>query len=446
MSSLKAIVQSSLDAIAASKDAPKNKPLTDALQKAIEAVNASNPQLPDPELVFFPLQLATKSNSVQLTTIALDGLGKLISSSYFSPSQPGFSPENDPSEQSADQSAAKAAARAPLIERAIDAICDCFQGETTHADIQMQIVKSLLAAILNDKIIVHGAGLLKAVRQVYNVFLLSRNTVNQQISQGTLTQMVGTVFERVKTRLHMKETRINLSKLRASVSNVTFDVEVNDASVSGENDESADGSEASPDLPVDSKAKLTLKDLEHRKSFDDSNMGDGPTMVTQIKPMKKTTRSVSEQTNHTETTDDGSDALDAEDEVYIRDAYLVFRSFCNLSTKVLPPDQLYDLRGQPMRSKLISLHLIHTLLANNIGVFTSPLCTITNSKNSETTTFLQAIKFYLCLSISRNGASSVDRVFEVCCDVFGLMLKHFRATFKVSYIPMAAAPRPSYCL
>ena len=87
-----------------------------------------------------------------------------------------------------------------------------------------------------------------------------------------------------------------------------------------------------------------------------------------------------------------------------------------------------------MRSKLISLHLIQTLINNNILVFVSPLCTITNSKSNEPTGFLQAVKFYLCLSITRNGASSVDRVFEVCCEIFWLMLKYMRAPFKASLI------------
>ena len=94
------------------------------------------------------------------------------------------------------------------------------------------------------------------------------------------------------------------------------------------------------------------------------------------------------------------------------------------------------MRGQPMRSKLVSLHLIHTLLNNNIAVFTSPLCTITSSKSNEPTTFLQAIKFYLCLSITRNGASSVDRIFDICCEIFWLMLKYMRPSFKVGQTPL----------
>lgn len=426
MSSIVFVV-SALEAIAAAKEAHRNKQLEEAVQKALKELKQNEPQLPDPEVIFAPLQLATRSGSIPLTTTALDCIGKLISYSYFSvPSDPTSDSE---------------AGRAPLIERAIDKICDCFQGETTPIEIQLQIVKSLLAAVLNDKIVVHGAGLLKAVRQVYNVFLLSKNSVNQQVAQGTLTQMVGTVFERVKTRIHMKEARNNFSKLEKDTANTssytvnTSDpvlessdtVEVDSPEEGGSEAAMSEPSQVRPDEP-----KLTLKDLEHRKSFDDSNMGDGPTMVTQLKPSKRH-QSVSEQATTESSAEEVADADEAEDEVYIRDAYLVFRSFCNLSTKILPPDQLFDLKGQAMRSKLISLHLIHTLINNNILVFTSPLCTITNSKSNEPTGFLQAVKFYLCLSITRNGASSVDRVFEVCCEIFWLMLKYMRAPFKASF-------------
>ncbi|KAF3026784.1 guanine nucleotide exchange protein for ADP-robosylation factor [Neopestalotiopsis sp. 37M] len=436
MSSL-GFVASSLEAIHASKDAQRNKQLLELTEKAIQAVKPGQAQLTDPDVVFAPLQLATKTGSTTLITLALDCIGKLISSSYFSTPPSAGATNEDGTE------------RAPLIDRAIDTICDCFQGETTVVEVQRHIVQALLAAVLNDKIVVHGAGLLKAVRQVYNVFLLSRSTDTQQAAQGTLTQMVGMVFERVKGRLHMKEARLNLTKLKNSSSNVTFEAQeaANGAAEGDEHtisaaidddDEQEDVSTLEQDSETapseapnedDGAGKLTLKDLEHRKSFDDSNLGDGPTMVSQIKA-RKAAKSISEQTDGENTPEDTTESLDAEDEVYIRDAYLVFRSFCNLSTKILPPDQLYDLRGQPMRSKLISLHLIRTLLNNHIHVFTSPLCTITNTKTSDSTNFLQAIKYYLCLSITRNGASSVDRVFEVCCEIFWLMLKFMRAPFK----------------
>ncbi|KAM0326645.1 hypothetical protein ACHAQA_006514 [Verticillium albo-atrum] len=434
MSSVKFLV-SSLEAIAASKEAQRHKQLSESLQKTLAAVKEADPQLPDPEVVFAPLHQATKTGNTHLITSALDCIGKLISYSHFS--APPAASEGQDGEKEADGEQPP-----PLIERAIDTICGCFQGETTPVEIQLQIVKSLLAAVLNDKIVVHGAGLLKAVRQVYNVFLLSRSTANQQMAQGTLTQMVGTVFERVKTRLHMKEARLNLSATKNSSSNVTFDPTDQTDSVNGSEaksgeDEENEGSDdvagdaaAAPAPAPDAKAKqakLTLKDLETRKSFDDSTLGDGPTMVTQIKPTKMERTESQSSTKE----DDNNDELEAEDEVYIRDAYLVFRSFCNLSTKVLPTEQLYELRGQPMRSKLISLHLIHTLMNNNISVFTSPLCTIRNSRTNEVTTFIQAIKYYICLSITRNGASSVDRIFNVCAEIFWLVLKYMREQFKL---------------
>ncbi|KAJ4286902.1 guanine nucleotide exchange protein for ADP-robosylation factor [Collariella sp. IMI 366227] len=379
---------------------PVPRQAAELAEKALAAIGENDQQLPDPEVVFAPLQLATKSGTIPLTTTALDCIGKLISYTYFSAPSPT---SQDGTEQ------------APLIERAIDTICDCFQGETTLVEVQLQIVKSLLAAVLNDKIIVHGAGLLKAVRQVYNIFLLSRSTANQQVAQGTLTQMVE----------HKLKSRSSLA--------VDHSDEDSQGDSQGEKPDGDDSTlaEATPSEPANETAgKLTLKDLEHRKSFDDSHMGDGPTMVSQVKPIKKGSRSVSEQSAQDTSHEDSPESLDAEDEAYIRDAYLVFRSFCNLSTKILPPDQLYDLRGQPMRSKLISLHLIHTLLNNNITIFTSPLCTIRNTKSNEPTNFLQAIKYYLCLSITRNGASSVDRVFDVCCEIFWLMLKYMRSSFK----------------
>ncbi|KKA31083.1 hypothetical protein TD95_001792 [Thielaviopsis punctulata] len=451
MSSLKFVV-SSLDAIAASREAQRNKQLAESVSAALEAIKSSDPELPDPELIFAPLQLASKSPNIQVTTTALDCIGKLISYSFLvkAPKPPAPPATAEASEAPVDADAeasteANAEAEAgadsqqkqpippplsvdpepkenpaQLIERAIDTICDCFQGDQTPIEIQLQIVKSLLAAVLNDKIVVHGAGLLKAIRQVYNVFLLSRNTTNQQVAQGTLTQMVGTVFERVKTRLSMKEARLSLKQTN---SHVTLEDDADSP-----NGASSANAPEEEDETAASEKKLTLKDLEHRKSFDDSHVGDGPTMVSQLKPESRRDRSASDVAP-SELGED-QEALEKEDETYIRDAYLVFRSFCKLSTKVLAPDQLFDVRGQAMRSKLVSLHLVHMLLNNNISVFTSPLCTIKNSVGPESTSFLQAIKYYLCLSITRNGASSVDRVFDVCAEIFWLMIKFLRAPFK----------------
>lgn len=415
-------VVTALETIAASKDARKTKKLADTTQKALSAIKGDgDPSSIDPEILFEPLQLATEANTIQVVTTALDCIGKLISYSYFS----------YPSEQAAGSPEQPA-----LIDRAIDTICDCFQMDATHADIELQILKSLLSAILNDKIVVHGAGLLKAVRQTYNIFLHSKSSNNQQVAQGALTQMVGTVFERVKSRLRVKEARINLSKSSLH-KNSSGDVspeagDIGGVDANGDGEHEAEASESASDLPVekDESAKITLQSFENRKSFDDARIADNaPTLVTRNKNRRTLSRA---NTLHSNDGQEGTDPTEEEeeDEIYVKDAYLVFRAMCRLSTKAVPLEEAQNVRSQSMRSKLLSLHIIHTILHNNVAVFVSPYATIRSSNTAEPTTFVQAIKQYLCLSLSRNGASSLKQVFEISCEIFWLMLHQLRVMLK----------------
>ncbi|KAF1811579.1 protein transport protein sec72 [Eremomyces bilateralis CBS 781.70] len=423
-------VTSALEAIAASKDARKNKKLGQSTQRALAAIKLEgHPGQIDPEVLFEPLQLAADAQTVQVVTTALDCIGKLISYSYFAVPTPPADSEHS---------------GIPLIERAIDTICDCFQSEATPVETQLQIVKSLLAAILNDKIVVHGAGLLKAVRLIYNIFLLSKSTANQQVAQGALTQMVGIVFERVKGRLELKEARLNTPKESLSKTDNDENGEIED-DAPAESKETRDPDDAdtpdsenvltSPsDEPVEKHEgqKITLQSFENRKSFDDAKINDNaPTLVTRLPGDKISRRTTSGSTMTPGGADNGGPIdEDEEDEIYIKDAYLVFRAMCRLSTKSLPVEQAHDVKSQSMRSKLLSLHIIHNILYNHALVVTSPLSTIKSSSTDEPTSFVQAIKQYLCLSLSRNGASSVNRVFEVSVEIFWLMVKHLRVMLK----------------
>lgn len=394
-------VLTALDTIGSSKEAKKNKELEDAVQKAIANIKQSSDHNPiDPEIVFHPLQLATKTFSISLQVAALDCIGTLISYSYFAfPSSVSGTQENDELSQ------------LPLIERAIETICDCFENESTPVEIQQQIIKSLLAAVLNDKIVVHGAGLLKAVRQIYNIFIYSKSSQNQHIAQGSLTQMVGTVYDRLRTRLDLKEGRLRDHGDSTPPDDSTDHLE----------EQSVNHEIPVPEVPVE---KLTLESFERTK--DDTVVTDNaPTMVTRARGGHRPSKS--------SVVDIGDSSSDDElDEIYAKDAFLVFRALCKLSHKILPHDQQQDLKSQNMRSKLLSLHLIQHLLSTQISVFTSPLTTIrSNSNSTEGMTLLQAIKPHLCLSLSRNGASAVSRVYEVCCEIFWLMLKNMRVMFKV---------------
>ncbi|KAI7508911.1 hypothetical protein KC347_g5711 [Hortaea werneckii] len=436
-------VVTALESIAASKDARKRKPLQDSTQRALSAIRSASGDASQisPEIMFEPLNLATEANTVTVVTTALDCIGKLISYSYFS-APPSSNAEGQPQ-------------KTPLIERAIDTICDCFQGEATPNEVQMQITKSLLAAILNDKIVVHGAGLLKSVRQTYNIFLLSKSSANQQIAQGTLVQMVNTVFERVKVRLAHKSARDHSSEHslnRGSSSELAL------ANGEGSPTEDApDGAEGeTSELPSDvegsadpeasaeneeRRQKMTLATFETRRSFDDANIADSaPTTVSRAKRRRQTikdgqgsrTGSGQDIPSINIQTESGAFSTEdeEEDEIYIKDAFLVFRAMCKLSTKALRPEEAVDLKSQGMRSKLLSLHIIHTVLFNHSQVFTDKNATIRASGSGEATGFTQAVKQYLCLSLSRNGASSTQKVFEVAAEVFWLITKFLRPQLK----------------
>jgi brefeldin A-inhibited guanine nucleotide-exchange protein len=401
-------IVTALDTIRTSREARRSKELEDAVHVALSNVKSSDGQPIDPELIFRPLHLASRTLSVPLQVTALDCIGKLITYSYFA--FPSAESENEATPE-----------KPPLIERAIDAICDCFENEATPNEIQQQIIKSLLAAVLNDRVVVHGAGLLKAVRQIYNIFIYSKSSQNQQIAQGSLTQMVSTVFDRVRVRLDLKELR-------------THEVEKTgtglDASASDQGQMSEAASVSVADQPVTKEPtseKLTLQSFESPKEVTTVN-DNAPTTVTRAKLTRSNTRSMS---GIPEEKDDDNSAEDEVDEVYVKDSFLVFRALCKLSHKVLGHDQQQDLKSQNMRSKLLSLHLIHYLINNHINTFTSPLAAIKNSSTStEAMTLLQAVRPHLCLSLSRNGSSAVPHVFKVCCEIFWLMLKDMRVMMK----------------
>lgn len=417
-------VVSALESIAASKDARKRKPLLDSTQRALSAIrNAQGDaaQL-DPEILFEPLNLATEAATVSVVVTALDCIGKLISYSYFSVPAPVDGHEGQPN-------------RPPLIERAIDTICDCFQGEATPPEVQMQIIKSLLAAILNDKIVVHGAGLLKSVRQTYNIFLLSRHSANQQIAQGALTQMVGTVFERVKVRLSGKAARYGSSRTSLGQENGANGSET-PGDIHGTDTPRGDELET----PVDAEGEtttMTLQDFEKKKSFDDTRISDTTTTVTRARRatlMKQASRTASGAELPTITVQgEGHEAYsedEEEDEIYIKDAFLVFRAMCKLSTKTVRREEEVDIKSQGMRSKLLSLHIIHTVLFNHFAVFTDPHATIRSSSGQAPTEFTHAVKQYLCLALSKNAASSAKPVFEVSAEIYWLMVRYLRSELK----------------
>lgn len=83
-----------------------------------------------------------------------------------------------------------------------------------------------------------------------------------------------------------------------------------------------------------------------------------------------------------------------------------------------------------MRSKLLSLQLVLSILNQHLHMFLDPTIVIHSSSSSSRTPFILAIKQYLCLLLSRNAVSPVIQVFELSCEIFWRVLSGMRTKLK----------------
>jgi brefeldin A-inhibited guanine nucleotide-exchange protein len=62
------------------------------------------------------------------------------------------------------------------------------------------VYQALLTAVTSSTCEVHEGTLLQAVRTVYNIYLASKNLINQTTAKATLTQMISLVFQRMESQ------------------------------------------------------------------------------------------------------------------------------------------------------------------------------------------------------------------------------------------------------
>ncbi|QSL64415.1 hypothetical protein MERGE_001716 [Pneumocystis wakefieldiae] len=400
-------VAQALENILSTKEGKRNGPLRDSIFKTLEAIRTGGSS--SPSLILESLHYACKTRSPHCIIPALDCLSKLLSYSFFV--------DFSPTLQSSSDSEAVQEKNMPtpsIMERVINTICDCFQGDATDERVQLQIVKALLSVVLNEnpKTIVHQNLLLKAVRQTYNIFLLNKNISNQIIIQGILTQMIHTIFERVKSRFieGLKNEDNNISGVPLSESfsekkkkSIQLDFQSINCEVQ--------------DSPLD-----TL------------NMGILDEKLSNLEIISASEKNILESFENSKSPGNAYD-FDMEsrkydeNQLFIRDAFILFRVLCKLSIKQLSYDNTNDLRSHSMRSKLLSLHLIYSILDNYMEIFTSQHIKIHLSSSSIT--FIQAVKEYLCLILTRNFVSPVQQVFNISCEIFWKMIGSLRKLLKV---------------
>lgn len=221
-------ITSALDTIAASKEAKRSAPLKDSVQTAIELLRSGQAG-GHPREIFEPLRLACETRNEKLMIASLDCISKLVSHSFLTEFNNTIQDYVSPPASPTVSSAVQATSLADLVTHTITSA----YTESTPDPVSLQIVKALLSLVLSTTILVHHSSLLKAVRTVYNVFLLSQDTTNQMVAQGGLTQMVNHVFMRCRTpqpssefglSATLMERRLSIVSRKSSIpSHVTAD-------------------------------------------------------------------------------------------------------------------------------------------------------------------------------------------------------------------------------
>ncbi|MGH0159337.1 UNVERIFIED_CONTAM: hypothetical protein FKN15_064276 [Acipenser sinensis] len=430
---------------------------------------------------FLPFELACQSKCPRIVSTSLDCLQKLIAYGHLTGSAPDST-----------------APGKKLIDRIIETICGCFQGPQTDEGVQLQIIKALLTAVTSQQIEIHEGTVLQAVRTCYNIYLASKNLINQTTAKATLTQMLNVIFARMENQAlqeakqmekerhrqhHLQQSPVSqhepdslqLRQLKEQpVKQLPqepvgeLELPANEAEKSVHEDtEPENGSEFcslskqdggdidGSDTPnYEEKAQEIVQRILQevvKTVVGDSGESPGGNGI-----VESTTGTLEDETglgndnenvhangipgtpisaSYTPSLPDDRLSVSSNDtqesgvttgpspgakfsHILQKDAFLVFRSLCKLSMKPLsdgPPDP----KSHELRSKVLSLQLLLSILQNAGPIF----------RTNEM--FINAIKQYLCVALSKNGVSSVPEVFELSLSIFLTLLSNFKTHLKM---------------
>nr|XP_009295671.1 brefeldin A-inhibited guanine nucleotide-exchange protein 1 isoform X3 [Danio rerio] len=463
---------------------------------------------------FLPFELACQSKCPRIVITSLDCLQKLIAYGHLT----GSAPDNTTPGKK-------------LIDRIIETICGCFQGPQTDEGVQLQIIKALLTAVTSQQIEIHEGTVLQAVRTCYNIYLASKNLINQTTAKATLTQMLNVIFARMENQAltnhkiswslasrkrdrqlqEAKQMERERHRQHSPVSQQepespgqrhtetpgkTLPAEgnggpghqggkVEQGSPPYESPEPENGSDFCPaeneQTEADQATAAAQSAAEHateaseedeRQNYEEKAQEIVESVLLEVVNTVATEMKASHE-GEAESAEVSPNSLEEEgglgsdnenvhangipgtpisasftpslpddrlsvssndtqesvatsgqapgakfSHILQKDAFLVFRSLCKLSMKPLsdgPPDP----KSHELRSKVLSLQLLLSILQNAGPIF----------KTNEM--FINAIKQYLCVALSKNGVSSVPEVFELSLSIFLTLLSNFKTHLKM---------------
>jgi brefeldin A-inhibited guanine nucleotide-exchange protein len=347
------LITTALETIASSKEARRSVSIRESTQRALELIR-SNQGGDRPREIFEPLRLACETRNEKLMIASLDCISKLISYSFFSEddaqvlhSMPSPPPSPGPTGRKSATGSHLAIPLPSLVDLVAHTITSC-HTESTPDTVCLQIVKALLSLVLSPTVLIHHSSLLKAVRTVYNIFLLSTDQVNQMVAQGGLTQMVHHVFTRCRRENSLKASTdfdagpdapgSTLSLNREYFALPEFEVQ---SSLNGHTTATqvAVSTESSSSMINVSSNKVALSEM----TASSSDLQENLTLYAFFSLVKPPYSFLLFQRQTFETSNPLDALPESEynshqltlDDLFVKDAFLVFRALCKLTMKPL---------------------------------------------------------------------------------------------------------------
>ncbi|XP_041320450.1 brefeldin A-inhibited guanine nucleotide-exchange protein 1 isoform X2 [Pyrgilauda ruficollis] len=377
---------------------------------------------------FLPFELACQSKCPRIVSTSLDCLQKLIAYGHLT----GNAPDST-------------APGKKLIDRIIETICGCFQGPQTDEGVQLQIIKLQEAKQmekerhrqqhhLQQSPVSHHEPESPQLRHIpAQADQLSKdhereldhstNHVDKNLQEDIEAENGSDISsaENEQTEADQATAAENLSKADGG----TYD---------GESNECEEKAQEIVESIVQEMVNIVVGDVEGTAGGDGTTVSleDGsdseniqangipgtPISVAYTPSLPDDRLSVSSNDTQESGNSSGPTPGAKFSHILQKDAFLVFRSLCKLSMKPLsdgPPDP----KSHELRSKILSLQLLLSILQNAGPVF----------RTNEM--FINAIKQYLCVALSKNGVSSVPEVFELSLSIFLTLLSNFKTHLKM---------------
>nr|XP_025695932.1 brefeldin A-inhibited guanine nucleotide-exchange protein 2 isoform X2 [Arachis hypogaea] len=320
--------------------------------------------LAESESILRPLINAANSGVLKIAEPAVDALQKLIAHGYLRG-------EADP---------AGGCPEAKLLANLIESVCKCHDlGDDA---VELLVLKSLLSAVTSISLRIHGDCLLLIVRTCYDIYLGSKNVVNQTTAKASLIQMLVIVFRRMEADSSTVPVQpIVVAELMAPVEKSDADNSITQSvqgfitkvmqDIDGVLNPATPSSRVSAlgghDGAFETTTTATVETTNPADLLDSSDKDMLDAKYWEISMYKTALEGRKGELVDGEVVERDDDMEIQIGNKLRRDAFLVFRALCKLSMKTPPKEASAD--PQLMKGKIVALELLKILLENAGAVF-----------------------------------------------------------------------------